>query len=510
MSNATWSRWLATLAISAGVMLEVVDTTVVNVALPQIIGSLGATLSDASWVVSGYILANVIVLPISGWLGNRFGRKRYFLASMALFTVFSLLCGTATSLGQLIAFHILQGLAGGGLMSTGQALLIEAWPAEKMGTGMTIFGIGMLFGPAIGPTLGGLVLEHMSWGWIFFMNLPVGIAGMLLVAASVHGGPGTGKAGSVDWAGIALLAASVGSLQFVLERGQADGWLDAPNIAALSVVAVLGFAFFLWRELSTEHPVVDLSIFRYRNFSLGTAGMFIVGVILNGSMVALPLFCQNILGCSPLQSGQLMFPAAIGSMLGMIASGALSRKGVPGGVLVTVGTGMIFLSLMRMGGATVQTDAGYFDLPMILMAFGRSLGFVPIQTWAMRDLSGSEIGQGSGMNNLARQLGGSAAIAVFTTMLEKWSASFHNVLLERCNLWDAAFQERMAVLSRLGDGISTRMVEKSVDLQAELLAYDRLFQVAAVVSLLLIALFFFMRKPVDGPAVDVDGGLEQA
>ena len=501
MSDLMRNRWVVTLAIIVGVLLEVIDSTVVNVALHDIIGSMGATLSDASWVVSGYTLANAIVLPISGWLGARFGSKRYFFVSIALFTIFSILCGLSTNLGELVTFRILQGLAGGGLLSTGQALLIGAWPKEQMGTAMAVFGIGIMFGPAIGPTLGGMILTHLSWSWIFFINVPVGIAAGLLVLFSVRPDRKSAEAQPVDWWGIALLAVAIGSLQFVVEKGQSENWFQTSYIAILSGMSLMASLAFIWREVSIAHPVVDLSMLASRNFSLGTIGTFFLGLVLQGSMIAMPLYCQNVLGCSALQAGQLMLPGAMASMSGSFAAGFFSKKNVSGGIQVCAGTFLVFVSIFRMGGATIQADAGFFYVPMILMGFGRSLIFVPLTTRAMLGLQGSEIGQASGINSLARQLGGSMGVAVFATALETLGSTFSSVLTENCSLSNPVFLERFQAMGgdiasvASGSGLTIlRLLSSGASLQAQVLAFNRIFQVAAVLSFVVLPLFLLMRS----------------
>ncbi|RYD88292.1 MAG: DHA2 family efflux MFS transporter permease subunit, partial [Sphingobacteriales bacterium] len=259
MAEQGFKKWIITITVIMASLLELIDTTIVNVSLPDIMGNLGATLEDAAWLVTGYAVANVIILPMSGWLGDTFGRKNYFMASIIVFTVASFLCGNATGLGELIAFRILQGLAGGGLISTAQAILIETWPREEIGTATALFGLGAVVGPTVGPTIGGYITDHASWSWIFYVNIPVGILAFLLTYTYVRETPK--HAGRpVDWWGILLLAIAVGSLQTILEKGESEDWFATPYIVVLTITSVLGIVLFIWRELSTDHPIVNFSI----------------------------------------------------------------------------------------------------------------------------------------------------------------------------------------------------------------------------------------------------------
>jgi len=311
------------------VLLEIIDSTVVNVALTNIMGSLGATVADVGWVVTIYMLANVIILPISGWIGNRFGKKQYFLASIIVFTMASFLCGNASNLVELVVFRMIQGLAGGGLLSTGQAMLMDTWPKKEWGMATAIFGMGVMIGPAIGPTLGGYIVDHMSWQWIFFINIPVGIVAAFLVSTFMRQSPKEGKGEPIDWWGILLLTITIGSLQTVLERGQAEAWFQATYIIVLTVTAVIGGICFVWRELVIDHPILDFSIFRHSTFMIGNVIILLFGLILYCSMFAFPLFCQNMLRLTAQQTGMLLVPSTIISVFVMPLVGTMHKKGVP-------------------------------------------------------------------------------------------------------------------------------------------------------------------------------------
>jgi DHA2 family multidrug resistance protein len=269
MAEQGFRKWIITITVIMASLLELIDTTIVNVALPEIMGNLGATLEDAGWLVTGYAVANVIILPMSGWLGDRFGRKNYFLASILIFTLASYLCGQATTLTELILFRILQGLAGGGLLSTAQAILMETWPREEIGMATALFGLGAVVGPTIGPTIGGYIVDNSDWRYIFYVNIPVGAIAAFLVSMFVRESPKFAKGKPIDWWGILLLATGVGSLQVVLEKGESEDWFATPYIAALTITTIMSGIGFIWRELSTDHPVVDFRILKDRSFAIG-------------------------------------------------------------------------------------------------------------------------------------------------------------------------------------------------------------------------------------------------
>jgi len=277
MAEHGFRKWIITITVIVASLLELIDTTIVNVALPQIMGNLGATLEDAGWVVTGYAVANVVVLPMSGWLGDRFGRKNYFITSILVFTVASFLCGNAHSLNELVAFRLLQGLAGGGLLSTAQAILMETWPREEIGMATALFGMGAVVGPTVGPTIGGFITDHFTWPWIFYVNIPIGAVAAFFVSIFVKESPKYAKGKPIDWWGILFLATGVGSLQVVLEKGESEDWFSKTYITVLAFTTVISAILFIWRETSTDHPVVNFRILKNRSFAVGILTSFVLG-----------------------------------------------------------------------------------------------------------------------------------------------------------------------------------------------------------------------------------------
>ena len=296
MPEQGFNKWIITFTVIMASLLELIDTTVVNVSMPQIMGNLGATLEDVGWLVTAYAVANVIILPMSGWLSAKFGRKNYFIFSIVLFTVASFFCGNADNIWELVIFRFIQGIGGGALLGTSQSILVETWPKEQLGMATAMFGLGVVVGPTLGPTLGGYITDHFSWPWIFYVNIPLGVIAVLLSMAYIKDSKVVQKIGAVDWAGIFFLILGVGSLQVVLEKGEGEDWFQTPYISVLTALSVIGIALFIWRELTAEHPIVNLRILKNRELSIGMFTTFILGFGLFGSVFVFPIFCQNLLG----------------------------------------------------------------------------------------------------------------------------------------------------------------------------------------------------------------------
>ncbi|WP_285060632.1 DHA2 family efflux MFS transporter permease subunit [Pedobacter ginsengisoli] len=512
MAEKGLKKWVITFTVITASLLELIDTTIVNVAIPQIQGNLGATLEDVAWLSTGYAVANVIVLPMSGWLGSRFGRKNYFLFSIILFTVASFLCGNATNLEELIAFRILQGLAGGGLISTAQAILIETWPREDVGIATALFGLGAVVGPTVGPTIGGYLLEISSWPLIFYVNIPVGILAAYCTYMFVRETPKDGQGQPVDWWGIALLAIAVGSLQTVLEKGESEDWFATPYITALAVASVLGLLLFIWREMSTDHPIVNFKIMRHRSFSVGMFTSFILGFGLYGSVFVFPVFCQNLLGFSPLQTGELLFPGGLCTIVMMPFVGIMLKKNIPAQFMATIGMFLFFVFCSMLSNSTLQSGTGDFFLPLMIRGVGMALLFVPLTTLAIQDLKGAEIGQGSGLNNMMRQLGGSFGIAALTTLIHVRQGFHRSSLLVNINEYNPAFTDRFNgfIKNFMAKGytyldaktLAAKAIEGTLTKQSLLLTYSDAYWVAGLILLCSIPLLYLQKfkKNVAVPA----------
>ena len=503
MAEVGFKKWIITFTVITASLLELIDTTIVNVAIPQIQGNLGATLEDVAWLSTGYAVANVIILPMSGWLGSRFGRKNYFLTSIIIFTIASFLCGNAVSLEELILFRILQGLAGGGLISTAQSILLETWPREDVGIATALFGLGAVVGPTVGPTIGGYILEITDWPWIFYVNIPVGILAAYCTITFIKTTPKDGQGKPVDWWGILLLAISVGSLQTLLEKGESEDWFATPYIVALGVTSLFGLLLFIWRELSTDHPIVNFKIMRHRSFSIGMVTSFILGFGLYGSVFVFPVFAQNLLGFTPLQTGELFIAGGICTIVMMPFIGIMLKKGVPAQFMATGGMALFFVFCFMLSKSTLASGTDDFFWPLVIRGIGMALLFVPLTTLAMQDLKGIEIGQGSGLNNMMRQLGGSFGIAALTTLIHTRQGFHRNNLLTNVNEYNPAFTERLNgfIHNFMAKGASyldaklmaMKAIEGSIIKQSMLLTYSDAYWVAGMVLLCSIPLLYLQK-----------------
>ena len=502
-------KWIITITVIVASLLELIDTTIVNVALPDIMGNLGATLDDAGWIVTGYAVANVIVLPMSGWLGDRFGRKSYFITSILIFTAASFLCGHAHSLSELVAFRLVQGLAGGGLLSTAQAILIETWPREEIGMATALFGMGAVVGPTVGPTIGGYIVKHFTWPWIFYVNLPVGAIAAFCVFLFVRESPKYAKGKPVDWWGILFLALGVGSLQVVLEKGESEDWFSKTYITVLTFTTIVAAIVFIWRELSTDHPVVNFRILKNRSFAIGIVTSFVLGFALYGSVFIFPVFCQNLLHFDAEQTGLILFPGGLATIMMMPWVGRMLKNGVPAQFMSAGGFILFFVFTWMLSNSTLESGTGDFFWPLIVRGIGMAILFVPLTTLALQDLPPQDMGQGTGLNNMMRQLGGSFGIAILTTLIHIKSGVVRNALIPYFNPYNTAFVQRRAQLiqgfmsqgSSLFDATqkANAALEGTVARQTMLVTYDSLYLTIGIFVLCCIPIIFlqkFKRRPV--------------
>ncbi|MDP9035864.1 MAG: DHA2 family efflux MFS transporter permease subunit [Myxococcota bacterium] len=504
------NKWFVAVAVALGALLEVIDTSIVNVALNEMQNSLGATLSQISWVVSSYGVANVIILPLTAWLGDRFGKKRYFVFSLVAFTLASILCGVSTSLAMLIVARVLQGLGGGGLMAKAQSILFETFPREEQALAQGFFGAIVIAGPAIGPTLGGYIVTNMNWRWIFFINVPVGVAGVLLcLAALPKDRVKTGVKGAVDWLAIGLLAVGLGSLQTVLEEGQSDDWFSSPFIVVFSVFAAAGLSLFVWRAWYSPDPVVDLRILRYRSMWAGSILSVVIGMGLYGALFSVPIFAQSVLHYTSQQTGMLLLPGAIASAVGMVFASALVKRFDPR-VLIVVGGLVIVVSLAMLTRLTPLMGAEDLFWPLIIRAFGTVLMFLPLSMATLGPIPKKEVAAATGFFSLTRQLGGSAGVAILATVLAQRQAFHRTVLVEKLASWDPKVLERVATLAsgfaRAVDAATAqaraiRLLDGSVNLQSAVLSFADTFWLTAALFLGTLPLVLLLGKPPKGVKV---------
>ncbi|HEX5435714.1 MAG TPA: DHA2 family efflux MFS transporter permease subunit, partial [Gemmatimonadaceae bacterium] len=438
-------KYLIAAAVTLASMLELVDTSIVNVAIPHMMGNLGATLDEIAWVSTGYIIANVIVIPMAGWLSAYFGRRRYFTGSILLFVAASFFCGAAPTLPALVLGRVIQGMGGGALLATSQAILYESFPPEEAGTAMAIFGMGVMVGPTIGPTLGGWIVDNYSWRWIFYINVPLGIVAALMTLAYVKNAAHQARAHRIDVLGIVLLAMSVGSLQWMLERGGRYDWFDSRFVTALAVTAVVSGVLLVWHELRADEPVIDFRVLKSRQLTAGVSFGAALGLALYGSIFVLPVFLQSLHGFSAWQTGLVILPGAIAAAVAMAGVGKMARK-LDARYTVVAGTLLFLLSMVQLSRLTLSSGAGELFWPLIWRGFGLGLIFVPLTNAMMADLPVKDLAQGTGMFNLFRQLGGSLGIAIMATLLTRFTHVKEALLAAHITAYDPASRARVAAI----------------------------------------------------------------
>ena len=441
-------RWLILVGLVTAAILEVLDTTIVNVALATIGGNMGATNEEVAWVSTGYILSNVIVLPLTAWLSSLFGRRRYLTGSILLFIIASFLCGTSTSLGELVFWRIVQGSGGAALLSTAQATIREIFPVEQQGTVQSLYVLGVITAPTLGPLLGGYLTDNYSWPWIFFVNVPIGVLSAAIVGTLLHDSRHKVATVKVDFLGILLLAFGLGSLQYVLEEGNIKDWFDDSTICFLTGVAVVCLTSLIFWELSprNRHPVINLRVLKNRELSAALVLFLALGFGLYGGIFIFPLFVQNILGFTPTVTGEVLMPGGIATGVTAIVCGQLLNRRKPivrPQVLILIGMGLFIWSMWDLSQMTDQSGEPDTRIALILRGAGLGMLFIPINLAAFSSLKGVEIPQGASMLNLMRQLGGSLGIALLSYFITRRKALHYTMLAAHAYVGNPALDARL-------------------------------------------------------------------
>jgi DHA2 family multidrug resistance protein len=497
--------WLISVAVMLGTFMEVLDTTVVNVSLPHIAGNLSATVDEATWVLTSYLVANAIVLPLTGWLSNHFGRKRVLMTSITGFTIASVLCGMAPNLPFLIIFRVVQGACGGGLQPLSQAIMLEAFPPEERGKAMAFWGLGIVVAPMLGPVMGGWITDSYSWRWIFYINLPVGAAGLIMSKLFIFDPPYIKRqAGGVDYWGIGFLAVGIGALQVMLDKGQEEDWFSSHFITILAIVAAVGLTVFVIHELLDRHPVVNLRIFRVRTYSTGVFLMTTLGFGLYGSMVLIPILLQTLLGYPAMNAGLAMLPRGLGSFIAMPIVGALlskfeARKLLTGGLL---GAAFSMYALSHL-----NLNAGYWDIawPQFIQGFSLGFIFVPLTTATHDPIAKEQMGNATSIFNVMRNLGGSVGIAGATTIVARDTQTHINDLVTHVTGYDMATRQMInaARSGFMANGMdfstathqAYAAVFGMIARQSSMISFNSAFLLLGVLFLVVTPMILLMRKP---------------
>ncbi|HZU96520.1 MAG TPA: DHA2 family efflux MFS transporter permease subunit [Planctomycetota bacterium] len=500
--------WLIAITVTLATFMEVLDTSVANVALPHIAGNLAASQDEATWVLTSYLVSNAIILPISAWLATYFGRKRFYMFSVAVFTVSSALCGLAPSLGVLVLFRVIQGFGGGGLQPVEQAILADTFEPKKRGMAFAVYGIAVVCAPTLGPTLGGWITDNWSWRWIFYVNIPVGILSLVLTHFMVEDPPHIARAksqiGRVDAIGLGLIALGLGALQVVLDKGQREDWLESKFIVIFTVLTVVGLVGATVWELREKDPIVDLRALRERNFGASTVLMFFLGFGLYGTTTLLPMFLQEFLGYTATQAGMALSFGALATLAAMPVVGKLLEHGVQPKLLVMFGLGLSAVSLWRMMHWSLDVDFWRAASDRVFQAIGIAFTFVPLNTGAYAFLSKEKTGNASGLMNLARNIGGSVGIAVATTILDRRAQVHQAMLVGHMTPFDHAYQIAVTSLTHAMHSVTASTFEatngalavltRELGAQASMLASIDAFEILAVMFLVGIPLTFVLRR----------------
>ncbi len=508
--------WVIALTVTLATFMEVLDTSVANVSLPHIAGSLSASVDESTWVLTSYLVSNAIVLPLSGWFSSLIGRKRFYMACVAIFTLSSFMCGLAPSLGALIFFRVLQGAGGGGLQPSEQAILADTFSPKQRGMAFAVYGMAVVLAPAIGPTLGGWITDNFTWRWIFFINIPVGILSLFLTQRLISDPPYMKKAKKsgfrIDGIGLGLLAVGLGAMQVVLDKGERDDWFGSHFILLMTILSVTALVAVIFWEWFHKHPIIDLHLFRERSFAIGNLLMFMVGFALMASTVLLPLFMQTLMGYSAEQSGLALMPGGFAIILSMPLVGWLLSK-YDARLLLLFGLSLLAFSLFHMTHFDTAIDFRTAAVARVYQALGLAFLFVPINTAAYAFLPPGKNNDASGLINLARNIGGSVGISVVTTMLSRRAQVHQSNLSAHVHSGNGTFAAMMASATHMFISRGSSAYEASrqayglvaarIGQQATMLAYIDNFWMLGVGVLLMIPFVFLMRKSKPGGPIAV-------
>jgi MFS transporter, DHA2 family, multidrug resistance protein len=501
--------WAIALVVTMATFMEVLDTSIANVSLPHIAGNLSVSQDESTWVLTSYLVSNAVILPISGWIASKVGRKRFYMACVMIFTTSSFLCGIAPSLGLLIFFRVIQGLGGGGLGPSEQAILADTFPPAKRGMAFAVYGMAVVLAPAIGPTLGGFITDHFSWRWIFFINVPVGLVSLFLTNRLVTDPPHIRQAkdrtGSIDYIGLGLIAVGLGCLEIVLDKGQEDDWFTSPFILAMSVVAGVTLVSFVLWERKQKNPVVDVNMFRSRTFAISNVMMLTLGIVLFGSTVLLPQYTQVIMGYSAQQAGMALSPGGFMVILLLPFVGFLVSR-VDARYLIGFGFLAMTLALFYMTGHLYEgMDFRTAVKLRILQSIGMPFLFIPINTLVYAGVAPQKFNTVSGIVNLSRNMGGDIGIAFVTTLVARRVQSHQNTLVGRTNPYDAGFMAKVGGIARSLERAGSSSVDAShkalsvvyrqLQQQAMTLAYLDAIKMLSIFTALMIPLLLLTRKP---------------
>ncbi len=496
-------KWAITVSVMLVAVMQVLDTSVTNVALPHMQGSLSAGVEEMSWVITSFLAANAIIIPATGWLSGLLGRRRFFLICTVLFTVSSFLSGVAPNLSLLVGARVFQGLGGGPVIPISQAILWEIFPLRQRGMAMALWGAGIMMAPILGPTLGGWIADNWSWRWIFYVNLPIGLLGFVMASAFVFDSPYAKKPGRTDVAGLALMVVGFGCLQLTLDWGEREDWFDSRLVTMLAVVAACAVVAFVVRELTSPEPILDLTVFRDRNFALASVVILLAIFSFYASMLLLALYTQKQLGYDAWTSGLVLAPGGVGNMISLLIAGRLVARMDQ---RLLLGTGLFIngVALAMMSHMTLGVDYWNLAWPRFVQGLGMGFVFVPLQTLALATVRMERLGNATAAFNVIRNFGGSVGVALATTLLARRSQYHQTTLIGHLNAWStetaARLQDWTAHFVKQGADLFTAqrramlMIYREATDQAQVMAYADEFRLFSIICFALLALLPFMLR----------------
>ncbi|HKV53623.1 MAG TPA: DHA2 family efflux MFS transporter permease subunit [Candidatus Binataceae bacterium] len=497
-------KWIIAISVMLGTILEVLDSSIVNVSLPHMQGSFSASVDEIAWVVTSYLVAAGIMIPMTGWIAARYGRKRYFMASVITFIIASALCGVARSLNEIVVFRILQGAAGAAMMPLSQAILMETFPPQEQAMSMAIWGMGMMVAPIMGPTIGGWITDTLSWRWNFYINVPIGTLGAFMVSRFVEDPPylrHLRKDAPIDWIGISCLIIGLGLGEIILDRGERADWFASPWVVYCSIAALTALVVLVMQELSTRDPIMDLRMLGDRNFTLPVSLVILLTFTLYGTAILNPVFLQELLGYDASKAGLVMAPRGFGTMFAMLILGTLSRRGYDTRPLVGIGFGMVALAMWAMAGLNLDSDTARIVWPTVLQGIGTGLIFPGLSAAALSSLPRQRMGYAASLYAVTRNLGAALGTSYLTTMLIRQQQVRQSYLVEHISVFSLMkitplpishmnFTQQLAAGQNQGMMLLYRMVQR----QAMMLSFNDIYRLLSVMMLVLIPTFFFLQR----------------
>jgi MFS transporter, DHA2 family, multidrug resistance protein len=501
-------KWLIALAVMLGTFLEVLDSSIINVSLPHMQGSFSASVDEIAWVITSYLVANGIMIPMTGWISGRFGRKRYFLTSVLLFLIASALCGAARSLGQMVIFRLMQGAAGAAMIPSSQAIMMETFPPEEQQLGMAMWGVGMMVAPILGPTLGGWITDNWNWRWNFYINIPIGAIAFVMVSIFVHDPPHfkdhRARSDKVDYLGIVLLVLSLGLLQIVLDRGQRSDWFTAPWVVWGTVVSVAALIFLIVHELRSREPIIELHILKLRLFSIAVTLVVVLSFVLWGTGILNPIFLQELMGYTAWRAGLVMVPRAMGAMTAMLIAGQVARAGYDNKRLIGISFTLMTIGLWKMAGWNLQVGIWEVIWPGAILGFGLGLCFPILSAAALSCVPREKLGYAASLYNMMRNTGAAVGIAYMTNILISHQQIHQSYLVEHFSVFDAwrlgsmPHRAGLPALGYLPQMITGRkqgfgLIYGVIQAQSSMLAFNDIYRILAAIAILMIPSFLILK-----------------